>query len=103
MQDYFGNNIHIIKNHGKKYHSLNILGDTKIEKILKKYDEVNSFHDYGAIKTNKDIITLATSNDGVIEAIRHKNKEIYGIMWHPEREYPFNRLDKMLLKVIFGG
>ena len=73
------------------------------EIILKQYDEVNSFHEYGSIKTNKNFITLAISNDGIIEAVKHIDREIYGIMWHPERENPFNKLDKLFLKMIFGG
>jgi gamma-glutamyl-gamma-aminobutyrate hydrolase PuuD len=31
------------------------------------------------------------------------DKEIYGIMWHPERENPFNKVDKLFLKMVFGG
>ena len=58
--------------------------------------------EYGSNKTSKDIVALAKSDDGIVEAIKHKNKEIYGIMWHPEREKPFNNLDKSLLKIIFG-
>ena len=80
IQNYFGNDIQIIKNHVKKRHSLNVLDNAKIGKILKQYDQVNSFHEYGSLKSNKDIISLAISNDNVIEAIRHVGKEIYGIM-----------------------
>ena len=103
IQNHFGNDIQIIKNHVKKRHSLNVLDYTKIGKILKQYDQVNSFHEYGSLKSNKDIISLAVSNDNVIEAIRHVDKEIYGIMWHPERENPFNKVDKLFLKMVFGG
>ena len=102
IQNYFGNNIKIIKNHVHKNHSLNILGNSKIEKLLRQYDKVNSFHEYGSKESNMEIITLAMSEDGVVEAIRHINKEIYGIMWHPEREIPYSNLDKLLLKMIFG-
>ena len=102
IQNYFGNDITKIKNHVKKNHILNIAGNSRIEKILKKYNKVNSFHEYGSNKTSKDIVALAKSDDGIVEAIKHKNKEIYGIMWHPEREKPFNNLDKSLLKIIFG-
>ena len=103
IQNYFGNKIEIIKNHVKKNHTLDILDNTKIGKILKQYDQVNSFHEYGSFKNNKNIITLAKSNDSVIEAIRHADKEIYGIMWHPERENPFNKVDKLFFKMVFGG
>ena len=102
IQNHFGVNIKAIKNHVKNPHTLNIIGNTKIEKLLKQYNKVNSFHEYGSNEANKDIITMAMSDDGIIEAIRHIDKEIYGIMWHPERETPFNYLDKLLLKMVFG-
>ena len=103
IQNHFDNNIQAIKNHVNKRHPLNVLDNTKIGKILKQYDEVNSFHEYGSIKTNKNIITLAISNDGIIEAVKHIDREIYGIMWHPERENPFNKVYKFFLKMVFGG
>lgn len=103
IQNYFGNKIQNIKNHVKENHTLNILDNTRIGKILKQYDQVNSFHDYGSYKTNKNIITLAMSNDGIVEAIKHADRQIYGIMWHPERENPFNNVDKLFFKMVFGG
>ena len=102
IQNYFGNKIQTIKNHVKKCHSLNILDNTKVGAILKQYDKVNSFHKYGSLKTNKNIINLASSDDSVIEAIRHVDKNIYGIMWHPERENPYNEIDKLFFKMVFG-
>ena len=35
------------------------------------------------------IETLAVSEDGCIEAFKHKTKNIVGLMWHPERDEPF--------------
>ena len=43
------------------------------------------------------------SNDGIVEAIKHADRQIYGIMWHPERENPFNNVDKLFFKMVFGG
>ena len=102
IQHYFGINIKKIKNHVKNPHTLNIIGNSKIEEILKQHDKVNSFHEYGSNEANKEIITMAISDDGIIEAVRHINKKIYGIMWHPERESPYNDLDKLLLQMVFG-
>lgn len=76
---YFGNKIYKIKGH-VGFHNLDLS-----EKILVNKN-VNSFHNYGIKKLNKDFKILARcSNDKTIEAFRHKTKKIIGIMWHPER------------------
>ena len=61
---------------------------------------VNSYHSWG-IDANglaKDLDIIAVDNDGNIEAFEHKKKKLLGIMWHPEREIPFNKLDIQLIK-----
>lgn len=62
-------------------------------------DMVNSFHNQAC----KDINTapleiLAQADDGVIEAIKVKDKAIIGTMWHPEREKPFREQDILRLR-----
>ncbi|MBZ7942468.1 gamma-glutamyl-CDP-amidate hydrolase [Campylobacter molothri] len=47
---------------------------------------VNSFHNYAIVNLGEDLISLAKANDKSIEAFKHKDKNIYGIMWHIERE-----------------
>lgn len=79
LAKYFGNKIYKIKGH-VGFHKLDLS-----EKILVNKN-VNSFHNYGIKKLNKDFKILARcSNDKTIEAFRHKTKKIIGIMWHPER------------------
>lgn len=63
---------------------------------------VNSYHQYGATSSSKDLKILALSEDGVIEAIKHKKFNLYGIMWHPERNNIFLDFDLNLIKQIFG-
>jgi gamma-glutamyl-gamma-aminobutyrate hydrolase PuuD len=48
----------------------------------------------------KDFWIIATSQDGYVEAIAHKEYKIWGIMWHPERS-PFNKTNLDLLKDCF--
>ena len=36
-------------------------------------------------------------------AVEHQEKNIYGVMWHSERELPFREEDKLLFKAIFIG
>ena len=47
---------------------------------------VNSYHDFGVDKLGKQLVTVARSPDSEIEAFRHRDLPIYGLMWHPERE-----------------
>ena len=46
---------------------------------------VNSFHGQSIETIGKDMEVVALSDDDSIEAIKHKYKFIYGIVWHPER------------------
>jgi len=55
--------------------------------------EVNSFHDMALDKCPSDYSVLARSEDGEIEAIRHKGLPWEGWMWHPEREETFDSRD----------
>lgn len=67
-------------------------------------NNVNSFHNY-VIDTNElaqGLIALAVAPDGTVEACRHHDLPWYGIMWHPEREKPFQRSDLTLLRTIFS-
>ena len=54
---------------------------------------VNSYHTQSLSKCPDDFDIFARSEDGEIEAIRHKKLPWEGWMWHPEREEPFNRKD----------
>lgn len=47
--------------------------------------QVNSFHGQSIETIGNEMEVLAISDDDSIEAIKHKHKPIYGIMWHPER------------------
>ncbi|EMK3758446.1 gamma-glutamyl-gamma-aminobutyrate hydrolase family protein [Providencia rettgeri] len=68
------------------------------------FNDVNSYHNEAILpihlSTKLDI--LASSKDGVIEAVKHQNLPWLGIMWHPEREMPFKQNDIKLLKELFG-
>jgi gamma-glutamyl-gamma-aminobutyrate hydrolase PuuD len=49
---------------------------------------VNSYHDYALPRSGlaADFNELAWTEDGTVEAFRHKTLPWIGIMWHPERE-----------------
>ncbi|MBR2640226.1 MAG: gamma-glutamyl-gamma-aminobutyrate hydrolase family protein [Oscillospiraceae bacterium] len=48
---------------------------------------INSYHHQAVKEVAPDFSVCATAEDGIIEAIYHKNKKfILGVQWHPERD-----------------
>ena len=80
---FFNGKNTIIKNHIRTKHK--IYFDKKYKFFFE--NKVNSFHKYGITKKNlsKKLIPLAFDDNGNIEALRHKDHKIFGVMWHPER------------------
>ena len=54
---------------------------------------VNSFHNFCLEECPPGFEVLAVSEDGCIEAVKHKTLMWEGWMWHPEREATFNECD----------
>ena len=77
-----------IQNHSSKeelkVHSINIEKDSFLEKCYKTNKlKVNSFHHQAINKVAQDFKVIATSEDGIIEAIEYN--KILGVQWHPEQ------------------
>lgn len=56
--------------------------------------EVNSFHHQGIARLGEELVAVAWSEDGVIEAVEGKRESyLVGVQWHPEslweRGYPY--------------
>lgn len=64
--------------------------------------EVNSFHNQACYRVKEPLKILAQAQDGVVEAVQHRNKHILGTMWHPERENPFLYSDIQRVQELFG-
>jgi N5-(cytidine 5'-diphosphoramidyl)-L-glutamine hydrolase len=92
IQDFFGLNLEKVAGHVNQNHVLKFAGSNC---------EVNSYHHYGAFNTTRDLEITATASDGVVEAIRHKEYLIAGMMWHPERFLPFSERDVEMFKNFF--
>ena len=67
-------------------HTVNILKDTKIYKIIKKeIIQVNSAHHQAINIVGKNIIKSGYATDGIVESIEHQShKWCIGVQWHPE-------------------
>ena len=61
--------------------------------------EVNSYHDHGLHEDDlgDGLEAVAWADDGVVEALRHREQPWLGIMWHPEREEPVVAEDRELI------
>ena len=78
-------NKHRQEDGSKLVHSIQVMKDTKLEKIMGGNDfEVNSIH-CEAIMGIDPIYLSAIADDGVIEAIEAPDKDfVIGVQWHPE-------------------
>jgi len=103
IQDYFNNLLYEVPNHVATRHKLVVNDGHRITRILSGYQDVNSFHNFGAYEVNGDLLQAAHSEDGVVMAVEHKQKNIFGVMWHSERESPYTENDKDLFREIFFG
>jgi N5-(cytidine 5'-diphosphoramidyl)-L-glutamine hydrolase len=66
-----------------------------------KETEVNSYHNFGASESPPPLNAWAHARDGIVKAIRHSEKPLTGIMWHPERITPFAARDIALFRDVF--
>jgi gamma-glutamyl-gamma-aminobutyrate hydrolase PuuD len=66
-----------------------------------KETEVNSYHNFGAGESRPPLDTWAHARDGIVKAIRHSDRPVTGIMWHPERIAPFAERDIALFRDVF--
>lgn len=94
MNRFEGGNLKRVNNHVQKYHNL-------FDNEFEYPNKVNSFHKYGINRLGKNFEVIAYSNDDQIEAIKHKNYNWLGWMWHPERDKIFNKKLLKIAKVFF--
>ena len=102
IADFFNSSFKTIENQVNTRHQLIINPISRFNVDLNKIDEVNSYHDFSIDKLSSDFIISATNEAGVIKAIEHKEKSIFGQMWHPERENPFSKPQLLLIQEFFN-
>tara|TARA_B100001121_G_scaffold74812_1_gene66292 strand:- start:307 stop:918 length:612 start_codon:yes stop_codon:yes gene_type:complete len=68
----------------------------------KKKLNVNSFHNYGIPKNllAKCLLPIGLDKSKNIEIFEHDKKNIFGIMFHPEREKNYSFLKKLIKKIL---
>lgn len=92
IANYAGIGIHPLNGHVCTQHIIH-------GKIKQK---VNSYHSFSIDRCPDEYEILAKSEDGEIEAIRHKSLPWEGWMWHPERENDFEESDLLRLQELFA-
>jgi gamma-glutamyl-gamma-aminobutyrate hydrolase PuuD len=64
--------------------------------------KVNSYHKFAVPKCPRNFEILYKSKEEHIESLKHKSKNIYGWMWHPERGSFSKEFHKKNFKKIFS-
>lgn len=91
--DYFDNELVNVQGHVAIKHE--VYGNEA--KML-----VNSYHNQACVSLSSDELIISfKTEDGVIEAITHKNLPIEATMWHPERDEKFSIADIDRVKKLF--
>lgn len=108
LNSYFGGSIYMdivkqlnVESHMKTVHYVNIVKNTKFQKLLKK-DRiiVNSYHYAGITEDtiSKELIINTIGDDGIIEGFEIPNKNIYGFQYHIEKHEELFFIIKNLIK-----
>ena len=98
INHFFGGRLSKVQNHMRKNH--NIYFKTKL--FIKDRIMVNSYHNFGIKKINvaKQFKIHAVDSNDHIEMFEHEKKKIIGVMWHPEREKNYKKLE-LIIKELF--
>ncbi len=79
---------HVAKDRENKVdnvHAVCCEGEHFLKELYGKTFYVNSWHHQGIKEPGEGIEVLLRAEDGVIEAIRHREKKIFALQFHPER------------------
>jgi putative glutamine amidotransferase len=80
-------------------HTVEILKDTKLYKILGESVKVNSFHHQAVREIAPGFIANAWSKDGVVEGMEMQGEGfVLGVQWHPEGMFEKHPIMVKLLK-----
>lgn len=98
INHYFGGSLSKIKGHMRKSHNVYL----KDNLFLKDRMIVNSYHNFGVKKINvaKKFKILAVDSNNNIEMFEHEQKKIIGVMWHPEREKNYKKLELIFKRLV---
>ena len=101
--NYFQGTLKSVKHHVATRHQIRL--DELFMPDAERIINVNSFHNLGIFQEDlpQDFKARAWAEDGTVEAAMLNDHKILGIMWHPERENPFNKYNSKLIKEFFDA
>jgi len=99
MGVYMGIGLVEIDGHVKSHHKLRV--NSSDSSLLPA--TVNSYHNLVLESCPDRFEVLAKSEDGSLEAIKHKKLPWEGWMWHPEREEKFSEINQERFKKLMNG
>jgi putative glutamine amidotransferase len=72
--------------HRDTMHDVDVVVDSRVATAMgTTTPQVHSFHHQAIDDLGKDLVVVATHNDGTIEAVEHaKARWVVGVQWHPE-------------------
>lgn len=95
---FFKGNIRKKKGHMNTKHKIYLKNNFffKKDKMV-----VNSFHNYCIPEKNvsKKFSILAIDSNNNVEMFKHEKLNIFGIMWHPEREKNYKNLNNIIKRI----
>jgi len=110
---FHGGTLVAVEGHVGKKHALDVLDPDSLGigdgpfLVNSFHILVNSFHNYSINQQGlaSHFKPLAVSSDGHIEAFLGSDRKQLGVMWHPERENPFNPRNIAMIRNFFqaGG
>lgn len=79
-------------------HPVNVKKDSFIHDVFQSERIcTNTYHEYALDRVADGFEVVATSDDGIVEAIEWKEKKIFATQWHPELAFRMN--DPLELKI----
>ena len=76
---------HVPGKEGDNAHMTRALADSFPAELYGGHFVVNSAHHQGIGRLAAELEAVQWSEDGVIEACRHRNLPVFSVQWHPER------------------
>ncbi len=65
---------------------------------------VNSIHHQALKDLGKDLEVMAVADDGIVEAVRHKDKKfVWGVQWHPEFSFNADEYSRKIMKAFVAA
>ena len=103
IAEYFGSTLKRVEGHIGTRHKIASINHHQYKDYINRMEKVNSYHAYSIDTIGNDLNVVGICpDDNVIEAIMHKEHKIFGQMWHPERESPFEPKNCELISSFFN-